>query len=62
MDNIYQSTEEYNPNKKCKMIADMLSNRKPNPLIIELYVKGWKVSISFALLKILVLLYQRILD
>ena len=40
MDDIYKSTEEYNPDKKCKMIADMLSNRKPNPLIIELYVKG----------------------
>ena len=35
MDHVYKSTEEYNPNKKCKilivfgdMIADMLSNKK----------------------------------
>ena len=35
MDNIYESTEQYNPNKKRKifivfdgMIADMLSNKK----------------------------------
>ena len=39
MDHIYKNIEEYNPNKKCKiliafddMIADMLSNKKPNPM------------------------------
>ena len=39
MDNIYKSIEEYNPNKKHKilivfddMIADILSNKKLNPI------------------------------
>ena len=39
MDNIYENTEKYNPNKKQKilivfdyMVADMLSNKKLNQL------------------------------
>ena len=38
MDDIYETIEEYNPSKEGKiliffddMIADMLSNKKPNP-------------------------------
>ena len=40
MDDIYKNIEEYNPNKKRKIlvvfdiIADMLSNRNLNPVII----------------------------
>ena len=40
MDKIYKNFEEYNPNKKRKilivfndMIADILSNKKPNPVV-----------------------------
>ena len=40
MDDIYKNTEEYNPNKKCKilivfddMIADMLNNKKLNSIV-----------------------------
>ena len=40
MDDIYKNIEEYNPNKKCKilivfddMIADMLNNKKLNYLL-----------------------------
>ena len=40
MDDIYQNTEEYNPNKKRKiltvfddMIAQILSNKKRNPMV-----------------------------
>ena len=40
MDDIYKNIEEYNPNKKCKilfvfndMIADMLRNTKFNPIV-----------------------------
>ena len=47
MDNIYKNIEEYNPIKKPKilivfddMIADMLRNRKPDPFIIELFIRG----------------------
>ena len=46
MDNIYKNTEEYNPNKKRKiliifddMIADMLSNKKLNPIVTELLLE-----------------------
>ena len=42
MDDIYKNIEEYNPNKKRKilivfddMVADMLSNKKLNPIITE---------------------------
>ena len=40
MDDIYKSIEEYNPNKKCKilivfddMIDDMLNNKKLNSVV-----------------------------
>ena len=37
MDDIYKNIEEYNPNKKRKMLIvfdDMLSNKKLNPMVI----------------------------
>ena len=52
MHDIYNNVEEYNPNKKRKilivfydMIADMLSNKKVNPIITELYIRGRKLNI-----------------
>ena len=55
MDDIYKNIEEYNPNKKRKilnvfddMIADMLSNKKPNPIVAELFNRGRKLNISIA--------------
>ena len=46
MDDIYENIEEYNPNKKRKilivfddMIADMLSNKKLNLIVTELFRK-----------------------
>ena len=54
MDDIYKDIEEYNPNKKQKilivfddMIADMVINKKLNPIVTELFIKGRKLSISF---------------
>ena len=54
MDDIYKNIEEYNPNKKRKilivfddMIADMLSNKKLNPIVTELFTRGRKLNISF---------------
>ena len=45
--------EEYNPNKKRKilivfddMIVDMISNKKINPIVIELFIKDRKLNIS----------------
>ena len=46
MDDIYNNIEEYNRNKKCKtlivfddMIADMLSNKKLNPVVTKLFIR-----------------------
>ena len=53
MDDIYKNIEEYNPNKKRKilivfdnMIADMLTNKKLNPAVTELFIRGKKLNIS----------------
>ena len=51
IDDIYKNTEECNPNKKRliefdDMIADMLSNKKLNPIITELFIRGNKLNIS----------------
>ena len=53
MDDIYKNIEEYNPSKKRKilivfddMIADMLSNKKLNPIVTELFIRGRKLNIS----------------
>ena len=44
---IYKNIEEYSPNKKqkflivfCDMIADMLSNKKLNKIVTELFIRG----------------------
>ena len=54
MDNI-KNTRQYNPNKKRKtlivfhnVIADMLSNKKLNPIGTELFIRGKKLNISLA--------------
>ena len=53
MDNIYKNIEEYNRNKKHKilivfddMIANMLNNKKLNPIVTELFIRGRKLNIS----------------
>ena len=54
MDDIYKNMEEYNPNKKRKilimfdnMVADMLNNKKDNRIGTELFSRGKKLEISF---------------
>ena len=44
------------------MIADMLSNNKRNPVVIELFIRGRKLNISLVFITNLILLYQKILD
>ena len=68
MDDIYKSMEEYNPNKRRKMlivfnyvIANMLSNKKLYPIVNELFIRGKALNVSF-LLHNLILLCQKILD
>ena len=55
INDIYKNIEEYNPNKKRKIltvfddiIADMLSNRKLNSKVTGLFIKGRKLNISLA--------------
>ena len=44
------------------MIADMLSNKKVNPIETELFISGRKLNISFVLLQIFISLFQKLLD
>ena len=53
MDDIYKNIEKHNPNKKHKiliafddMVADMLSNKNLHPIVIQLFIRGRKLSIS----------------
>ena len=55
---VYKNIEEYNPNKKCKvlivfddMIADMINNKKLNPILTELLIRGRKLNISIVFIK-----------
>ena len=58
MDDIYKNIEECNPNKKCKilivlddMIADMLSNKKLNPILRELFIRRRRLNISLVFIR-----------
>ena len=53
MQDVYKNMEEYNIGKKCKlvivfgdMIADVINNKKLRPVVIELFIRGRKLSIS----------------
>ena len=53
MQDFYKNIEEYNPNKERKvliifddMIADMINNKKLNPIVTELFIRGRKLNIS----------------
>ena len=52
MDDIHKNVEEYNLNKKSEilivsddMIADVLTNKKLNPVVTELFIRGKKLNI-----------------
>ena len=67
-DDIYKNIEEYNPNKKRKilivfddMIPDMRSNKKLNLIVAELFNRDRKLNISLVLLRNFILLCQKIL-
>ena len=52
MVDVYKNIEDYSPNKKRKIlilfddiIADMLINKKLNPIATELFIRGRKLSI-----------------
>ena len=55
MQDVYKNVEYYNPGKKRKvlivfddMIADMINNKKLNPIVTELFIRGKKLNISIA--------------
>ena len=50
---VYKNIDDYNLGKKRKtiivfddMIADMISNKKLNPVVTELFIRGRKLNIS----------------
>ena len=58
MNDIYKNIEEYNPNKKLKiltvfndMIADMFHNKQLNPIVTELFIRGRNSNISLVFIK-----------
>ena len=53
MQDVYKNIENYNPGKKRKilivfddMVADMINNKKLNPVVTELFIRGRKLNIS----------------
>ena len=63
------SIENYNPNKKTKvlivfddMIADMISNKNLYPIVTELFIRGTKLIFRLSLLHNHTLKFQKMLD
>ena len=57
MEDVYKNIENYNPRKKCKIlivfddrIADMINNKKLNPVVTGLFIRGRKLNISFVII------------
>ena len=53
MQDVYKNIEDCNPGKNCKMlilfddmVADMINNKKLNPVVTELFIRGRKCNIS----------------
>ena len=55
MQEVYKNIEDYNPDKKTKVlivfddiITDMINNKKLNPIVTQLFLRGRKINISIA--------------
>ena len=53
MQDVYKNIEDYNPNKKCKilivfddMITDMINSKRLNHIVTELFIRCGKLNIS----------------
>ena len=53
MQALYKNIDDYNPEKECKilivfddMIADMINNKKLNPIVTELFIRDRKLNSS----------------
>ena len=60
MDKIYENIDEYISNRKRKIlividdkIAKMISNKKNQPIVTELFLRGKILNISLVLIKVL---------
>ena len=58
MDDIYKNIEDYDPNNKRKiliifddMVADVLINKKLNPIVTELFIRGRRLNISLVFIR-----------
>ena len=59
VEDVYKNIEDYNPGKKRKilivfddMIADMINDKKLNPVVTELFIRGRKIGLSQSYLEI----------
>ena len=69
MEDVHKNIENYNPGKKRKllivfddMIADMINNKKFNPVVTELLIRGRKLNISIVFITHRILKCQKMLD
>ena len=69
MDDIYKNMEYHNLNKRQKilivfddLIADMLSNKKLNPIVTQLFIRGRKLNISLVFITQYYFAVKKILD
>ena len=69
MRDIYKNIEDYNLGKERKilivfddMIADMINNKKLNPIVTELFIRGRKLNISIVFITQSYLKCQKMLD
>ena len=49
MQDVYKNIEDYNPGKKRKILIvfdDMIDNKKLNPVVTKLFIRGRKLNIS----------------
>ena len=69
MDDIYKNIEDYDPNNKRKiliifddMVADVLINKKLNPIVTELFIRGRRLNISLVFIRRSYFTVPKILD
>ena len=46
MQDVYKNIEDFNPGRKRKVLIDMINNKKLNPIVTEIYIRGCKIDIS----------------
>ena len=69
MDDVYENIDDYNPNRKRKilivfddMIADIMSNKKCQAIIEELFIRCRKLNNSLIFIHSLTFLFQKMSD